>query len=176
MPLQRSVFHHSYRTWACMPAGVWLALILLSGCVAYQQQPRSPLTPALMQELGGRVWRVADVKVSGESVPFGAVAPIYLWFAQAGLLRYHTPVCSGGGWQVYFEGSQRYRLIEGDVAPVDCGELGLSQYGAVQLALDATNHYEFQDDLLVLRGDDVYILLIVDDTSPDRPGIKERLE
>jgi hypothetical protein len=129
-----------------------------------------------MQKLGGRVWRGADVKVSGASVPFGAVAPIYLWFAQAGLLGYQTPVCSGGGWQIYFEGDQRYHLTEGSVAPVDCGELGLKQYATVQLALGATNHYEFQNDQLVLRGEDVYVLLIRDDTSPDRPGIRERLE
>jgi len=150
--------------------------VLANGCVALPATPEqaiSPLLPSNNATLINNRWRIVEVTYHGNPVVFDAVGSIYVSFRKVGVLegvlKYFAKcpprpdgATPGGGYKIFAEGANQYRMVQGDSAPILCGEPIDSQFDQVLGALAATTRYEIDGQRLYLLGEDSEIVLEVD--------------
>jgi hypothetical protein len=146
--------------------GAFLTIsLLLAACMpgpAPIVMPESPLIPGTNTALVENRFRVVEITRHGKPVAFDAVQPVFIVFSVRGELGVRTTDCNSGGYYIMAENEYQYHLIPGVTTAEDCGELGNSQYSLISEAIGATTEYELRGSQLLLRGDDVHIVLEVD--------------
>jgi hypothetical protein len=162
--------------------GAWVAMAMAACTVPPPQFAEPPSTtftsplnagfnPALIEPLWRNGWRITEIIHRGEEVAFDALDPLRVWFHVSGMLHYSAN-CGGGALRMVALGAQRYWVSPGilDGVAYSCGETGNAQYSRVIAALRATRAYAIQDDQLILTGNQVRVVLELDETFPPIPG------
>lgn len=150
--------------------------MLANGCVAPRATPEqviSPILPSNNATVINNRWRIAEVTYQGNPVVFDAVGSIYVFFravgVSEGVLEYYaycppgpdggTP---GGGYKMFAEDANQYRLVQGDSPAYLCGEPIDSQLNQIKNTLAATTRYEIDGQRLYLLGEESKIALEID--------------
>lgn len=151
--------------------GCWLALSLLAGVLLATAcapastpvvMPESPLIPGANTVLVENRFRVVEITRHGEPVAFDAIDPVFITFSVRGELVKRTTDCNSGSYYIIAKNERQYHLIPGAGTAIGCGELGNSQYAQISEAIAATTEYELKGSQLILRGEDVHIVLEID--------------
>ncbi|HHW85588.1 MAG TPA: META domain-containing protein [Chloroflexi bacterium] len=124
--------------------------------------PESPLIPGTNTALVENRFRVVEIIRHGEPVVFDAIQPVFITFDKRGELSKQTTNCNSDVYAIVAESERRYRLIPGAGTAKGCGELAEAQYSKISEAIGATTEYELKGSQLLLRGEDVHIVLEVD--------------
>lgn len=122
---------------------------------------------ALVEPLWRNRWQIQEIVRDGQEVAFDALDPVTVTFHVDGTFLVHA--CNAFGWHMVPVDKQRYLLIGGDSTAMGCGEVGDAQEYQIATAVEATRAYELQDDQLVLFGEDVRIVLAVEEAYPPFP-------
>lgn len=149
------------------------ALLLTNGCVLTSYiptptpipQPESPLIPGNTTALLENRWRIVEITYHNTSIAFDEIQPIYLNFTADGMLSKSTTNCNVGSYYIMAENERRYHLIPGAGTAMGCGPIGDQQYADVSEAIVATTEFELRGEQLILRGDDVKIVLAADNSQ-----------
>jgi len=157
----------------------WLAVMLITtACVppgsSTAGQPSSPLPPATYSLAANR-WRLVEIRYRGSTLQFDALQPVHVVFGLEGNLGITTTNCNGGGYRIFFKSRYHYILTDGATTAMNCGELADAQYTRLIEAVKATTAYQMQDDQVLLTGDDVRIVLALDQPFPLIPGVNPTL-
>ncbi len=181
---------HAMTWWSfALTISVCALLWMLTSCAMPPMQPVSPPADVLAGPLIGKTWRVEEIWIDNQSQNFAYVAPVTVSFNPAGRVSIAAAQCWSGGYDVFFEAEQHYRLSDtpafgaipcGDMAfgtegPTICAALmgeGATlatcaaeierQSGVPTQALRATTSYAVDGDRLTLFGDGVEIRLVLD--------------
>lgn len=145
----------------------WLAVMLMAtACVppgsAPRVMPESPLIPGTNVALVQNRWRVVEIIYQAENVAFDVIQPIYVSFTIDGQLLKRATHCNAVGYYIVAHSEQRYQLVQGAGTARGCGAIGEKQDVTVGKALRATTKYEMHGTQLFLTGDDVRIVLEID--------------
>ncbi len=127
-----------------------------------QIESESPLIPGINTFLIENRWRLIEITYRSVAVEFEAIQPIYLTFTADGQLIKETTDCNSGGYYIIASSERKYHLEPGTGTAQDCGEAGNQQYDRITEAIAATTAYEIEGNQLFLTGDDVRIILEVD--------------
>jgi len=155
--------------------GCWLATSLLAcvlvtaACLSPAStpvvMPESPLIPGANTVLVENRFRVVEITRHGEPVAFDAIDPVFVTFGIKGELGVQTTTCNAWVYFIIAENERKYRLIPGAGTAEGCGEPIESQESEISEAIAATTEYELKGGQLILRGDDVHILLELDNSE-----------
>ena len=170
-------------------ATLFVTLSMLLAACAVPMQPVSPPAEVLAGPLIGKTWQVEEIRVGGQSQDFAFVAPVTVSFNDVGGVRIAAAQCWSGGYDVFFEAEQHYRLADtpafgavpcGDMAfgaegpsicaalmgegatPEECAAEIERQSEAPTKAFRATTRYEVESDRLTLYGENVEMRLLLD--------------
>jgi heat shock protein HslJ len=123
-----------------------------------------PLIPGTNTVLAENRWRLVEANDHGEMIALDAVSPIYFTFDVAGLLNIFAD-CLAATYKIAAPSDRRYELTQSMFAATDCGETVNKQFNRVHNALNATTEYTIQDNQLFLTGDNVRIVLEIDNAQ-----------
>ena len=82
-----------------------------------------------------------------------------------GTLSVRAINCNAGSYYIDEIDNQRYQLVPNSITAMGCGETGDKQEAEVHEAIVATTEFELQGKQLILRGDDVQIVLAPDNSQ-----------
>lgn len=154
----------------CLLATSLLACVLLAAaCLSPAStpvvMPESPLIPGANTALVENRFRVVEIIRHGEPVTFDAIQPVFVTFGIQGELGLQTTNCNAWAYFIIAENERKYRLIPGAGTAQGCGEPIESQESWISEAITATTEYELKGSQLILRGDDVHIVLEIDNSE-----------
>jgi hypothetical protein len=130
---------------------------------------RNPLktqpNAALVEPLWRNRWQMQEIVRDGQEVAFDALGAVWVTFNVDGILLVKAEHGNATGWHMVPVDNQRYLLVGagGTAMGYDPQEPQMTD------AVEATRAYEFQDDQLVLFGEDVRIVLAVGEVYPPFP-------
>ena len=123
-----------------------------------------PLIPGTNTVLAENRWRLIEVTDQSGDVGFEALSPVYIDFDIAGILHIFAG-CPAGAYRITAQSDYQYELTQSMFSAVDCGETVNKQFDGVHNALKATTQYAIQDNQLFLTGDNVRIILEIDNVQ-----------
>lgn len=126
----------------------------------YQQQ--FPPIPSATPPLFLNRWRWVSITVQGETVPLDDIQPIFTNFAVGGSLTVNPTDCIDTAYLIIADSDRGYRLIRGPSTEENCRGNGKAEFERLRQALEATNEFDLRDNELVLRGEEVQIVLAID--------------
>lgn len=123
------------------------------------QQPISPLIPGVNVILTQSPWQVVEITQNGEIITIDAIQPVYITFTIKGYLTVYSPGCFSNTYAIVAENERRYRLRSMIASGAQCGEPKDTQRLNLSKALIATQEFDLQDTQLLLRDDEVQVIL-----------------
>lgn len=126
----------------------------------YDQQ--FPPIPSATPPLFLNRWRWVEVTDQGKSVPFDNIKPVFTAFDVGGSLRVNPTDCIDTVYLLIADSDRRYQLVRGVSTDENCRGDGKAQFERLLQALEATSEFTLHDNQLVLSGEDVQIVLEID--------------
>jgi len=121
--------------------------------------PENPLTIGAGTDLLEKSWRLAKVTHQGKVIDAGPMQPLYFGFASDGYLTIASSTCYVGSYEVIPETARQYDITAEYYSSDPCVDAQMRQ---VVEMLDQTTAFEIKDGQLFLIGDDVQIVLEID--------------
>jgi heat shock protein HslJ len=143
---------------------VGLALVIVAACQSTLSASRWVHNDDIVQVLGNR-WRVHEVLVQQRPLSFTSLTPVYVSFSETHIGVVPTN-CNGMYAALLPNGVRRYRWGESVSTAIGCPQNELDEVSALMTAFVSTTSYALQQNQLILRGADVQIILVVDNTPP----------
>ena len=160
-----SIMNTDLRTVYFLLGFVWL---VGSGCAETTVEQPVDTSKAVLSE---HQWVLSTVSYRGENKVVDALKPTYFQFDTARNLLLITTPCEGSddfgrtlGYEILFQNERHYTLNPQDSSDVGCGRLINVQTEHLRV-LD-TSQYEIRDNQLFLIGEQVQIVLSMDDMTP----------
>ena len=125
--------------------------------------PENPWTIGAGTDLLEKGWRLAEVTYQGEVIDTAALQPLLWGFASDGYLRISSPNCYIGSYEIFPKNARQYDIAINYHVFGPCVD---AQTRQVMEVLDLTTEYEIKDGQLFLMGDNVQIILAVDNNQP----------
>ena|GEM_PF-2608411 len=131
------------------------------------EQPESPLIPGSNLALLENRWRLTELTYQGSPVEFDAIAPIFISFHPAGGLLLRTTGCGDEAFLIFASSQTEYLLILAPSALIGCDGPQNSQAARVSMLIFSTNKYTELDNKLILSGDGVQAVFVVDNEAKE---------
>lgn len=110
-------------------------------------------------------WQLLEITHEGQPVIFDAIRPVYLEITGDGYLHFKTEQCNFATFSMAIKSDEYYQLGGGDTS-YECPQSTITQFSAlfsnVRLAVSETNTLNLTGTQLLLTGDDVRVVLEVD--------------
>lgn len=125
-----------------------------------------PLIPGPNSVLADNRWRLSEATYHGNSINFAAIQPVYVTFTADGQLVQRSTNCNTVEHTILVTDDLHYyyRLVPGTRTAEDCGEMGNQQEERLTAAISASKKFIIDMNQLFLIGDDVRIVLEIDNS------------